>query len=263
MEDVNLANPETQPSAKAQKASPSPAPHRPGDVLWNALSLLLLVATLASFVFIGLVFTNPSASYNPFPPPALPPILVLPTVQPTATARPPVSSPTLLPTQPPATATATFPATPTAIQATPLQTLGSIPTLTSTPKSASTFPFVIQGEPKSFDAIGFDPNHSCTWMGVAGRVLDLQNRPAIGLEVQLFGTLGGKLINETSLTGTAHNYGDSGFEFTLANKPIASTQRIWVRLVDQAGVALSENVFFDTYADCPRNLILVNFKQIK
>jgi hypothetical protein len=66
-----------------------------------------------------------------------------------------------------------------------------------------------------------------------------------------------------SLTGVALNYGPSGFEFQLAGKPVASKKTLWTQLLDQEGLPVSDRVFFDTYADCNRNLILINFKQVR
>lgn len=100
-------------------------------------------------------------------------------------------------------------------------------------------------------------------MGVAGRVVDLQNRPATGITIQLVGTLNRKYIEQTSLTGTALAYGPSGYEFSLSDQPISSAGLLSIRLLDQAGLLLSEKVIFDTYVECDKNLVLINFKQVR
>ena len=66
-----------------------------------------------------------------------------------------------------------------------------------------------------------------------------------------------------NLTGVALNYGRSGYEFTLADHPIASKQSAWVQLLDQSNLPLSPKVYFNTYEDCSKNLIIVNFKQVR
>jgi hypothetical protein len=66
-----------------------------------------------------------------------------------------------------------------------------------------------------------------------------------------------------SLTGVALNYGRGGYEFTLADRPIASKGSLWLQLLDQSGIPLSEQVYFDTYDSCEQNLIIVDFKQIR
>ena len=38
---------------------------------------------------------------------------------------------------------------------------------------------------------------------------------------------------------------------------------LWVRLLDQSGLPLSGKVYFSTTQDCQRNLVVVNFKQVK
>ena len=59
------------------------------------------------------------------------------------------------------------------------------------------------------------------------------------------------------------NYGRGGYEFTLADHPIASKQSAWVQLLDQSNLPLSPKVYFNTYEDCSKNLIIVNFKQVR
>jgi hypothetical protein len=65
------------------------------------------------------------------------------------------------------------------------------------------------------------------------------------------------------MIGTATQYGQGGYEFTLAEKPVASDQSLWVQLFDQAMLPLSDKVPFSTYAECNKNLALVNFNQVR
>jgi len=254
-----------QPAPKPQP-QPRQAPRfNFGNVL-DVLTVILLIGTVFSAIYVAMIFSYPQANFNPFPPPTMVPTLFIPSITPFPTRAPATLAPTATPTElPTATKTPTEP-TPTAIPATPIGTL-TIATnnpLTPTPKgTAPAYSFAIQDAPKLIDGQLFDPNHGCTWQGVAGHVYDLQNGPANKIEVTLFGILDGKLLNETSLTGTAIQYGPSGYEFTLGSKPVASTQRLWIRLVDQVGVPLSDRIFFDTSADCSKNLVLINFKQVK
>lgn len=102
-------------------------------------------------------------------------------------------------------------------------------------------------------------------MGVGGQVFDMNNSPVIGLIVHLGGNLPGVALQTPlmSLTGVALNYGPSGYEFQLADQPIASRQSLWIQLLDQQATPVSDKIFFDTFADCNRNLILVNFKRVR
>jgi hypothetical protein len=261
--------PNSEPIEKKPREAPRPQPKRSSlltfENFFDGLTILLLIGAVFGVIYFMMVFTYPEADFNPFPPPTLVPTLFIPSITPFPTKAPPTVAPSPSPTEAPTPTKTPSEPSPTAIPATPIGTLttASAKTLTPTLKVTSAFSFAIQDAPKLIDAQLLDPNHGCTWMGVAGHIYDLQNGPATKIEVKLFGILDGKLLNETSLSGTAIQYGPSGYEFTLANKPVASTQRLWIQLVDQAGVPLSDHVFFDTSADCTKNLVLINFKQVK
>jgi hypothetical protein len=101
-------------------------------------------------------------------------------------------------------------------------------------------------------------------MGVGGQVVDMNGAPVTGLIIRLGGDLPGIKIPDhfITLTGVAINYGRSGYEFKLADKPVASKKSLWLQLVNQAGGPLSDKLFFDTYDDCEKNLIIIDFKQV-
>jgi hypothetical protein len=65
------------------------------------------------------------------------------------------------------------------------------------------------------------------------------------------------------MTGLAPQYGPGGYEITLGDRPLDSDDALTVQLFDQAMLPLSDKVTFDTFEDCDRNLILVNFKQVR
>jgi hypothetical protein len=190
------------------------------------------------------------------------PTLFIPTQQMPATLAP---SATITATLPLATVapTHTYTPTPTAIAATPASPL-DLPSPTSTPHVNSIYSFVLQADPRAIDSNLLNSGHGCEWMGVAGQVVDMQNRPlALGIIVQVGGVVGGKVLNITSLTGTATQYGPAWYEVPLADKPVATKGAVWIRLLDQSGIAMSDRIFIDTFSDCTKNLIIVNFKQIK
>jgi hypothetical protein len=107
------------------------------------------------------------------------------------------------------------------------------------------------------------PDHDTCKLWVAGQAYDLQGAPMQGITVMLGGSLGGKNLYQLSLTGTALQYGQAGYEFTVAEQAIKSKQAAWVALFDQAMIPLSGKIYFETYDDCSQNLILVNFRQIR
>jgi hypothetical protein len=47
----------------------------------------------------------------------------------------------------------------------------------------------------------------------------------------------------------------------LGDTPINSRDKIYVQLLDQAGLPLSDKVYIDTFSDCQKNLVLVRFKK--
>ena len=126
-------------------------------------------------------------------------------------------------------------------------------------------PFVISpGTPVSTSSQVFHPEAGCDWFGVAGQVFDLSGAPVSQQQVQIGGTLAGSPVAMLSLTGLANAYGSAGFyEFNLGDKPIASNGTLWVQLLDQAGLELSEKIYFETFDSCEKNLIFVNFKQLR
>jgi hypothetical protein len=96
---------------------------------------------------------------------------------------------------------------------------------------------------------------------VGGTVVDANSSPIVGMVLRLTGTLSGKPVNLTTVSGVSPDYGQSGFEFVLGTTPVASTQPLTLQLLDQAGLPLAQNVYIVTYNDCKKNLIIVRFKK--
>jgi len=246
---------------------------RSTDIFWNLLTFLSLVGLLALAGWFFLIFRYPESAVNPLPPPTMPVALVLPSDTPTPT----MTVPTLTPTHtltPTITHTATHTSTPTVTDTptptdTPTSTatiVGSnlIQTPTETEALNTIYPFDLQGPPDAVTASLFNPLHDCKWMGIGGRVVDLKGSPYTMVTVVLGGFLDGKQMFINSMTGTATQYGPAGYEITLANQPVSSKGTLWVQLFDQAGqIPLSRRVRFDTFGDCNKNLVLVNFKQVR
>jgi hypothetical protein len=241
------------------------------DVIWNIMTLLVLLAIGVMALYFVFIFYNPDSPYNTYPPPTQAVALVLPTdLPPTITLVPFTRTPVRIPSvtrTPTLTKTVTITVTPTNTPVTPTLTPTITETLTpeisDTVRPYSAFPFMLQGVPASMAASVFPTNHVCNWMGVAGHVVDMQDRPATGITVQLVGSLNRRYVEQTSLTGTALAYGPSGYEFTLTDIPVTSIRSLSVYLLDQAGLPLSEKVTFDTFDDCTKNLVLINFKQAR
>ncbi len=236
--------------------------HKVMNFIWNVLTILTLLGVIFVFSVFLLIFTNPNSFLNPFKPQPLPPPVTFPT--PTVTPRqilPPTwtPSPTLKPTDTP-----TPEPTDTPI---PTETPFSLftPTTTATISGVRGAPFEVSpGMPLSTSSLAFHPEARCEWMGVAGQVFDLTGAPISGQQVRIGGFLGGKPVDMLTLTGLTSAYGTAGFyEFQLGEAPVASNGSLWVQLLDQAGLAMSEKTFFDTFESCDKNLVLINFKQVR
>ncbi len=239
------------------------------DIIWNILTVLVLLAIAGMVLYFVFIYYYPTSPLNTYPPPTQAVAIVLPTnPPPTVTVVPFTRTPARIASvtrTPTLTKTVTLTLTPSNTPVTPTLTPTITETLTpeitDTTRPYSPFPFMLQGPP-AFRP-GSDFSHTCDWMGVAGHVVDMQDRPATGITVQLVGSLNKLYVEQTSLTGTALAYGQSGYEFTLTSTPVGSVKSLSVYLLDQAGLQLSEKVTFGTFADCSKNLIWINFKQVR
>jgi hypothetical protein len=236
--------------------------NKPSTSLWNVLTLIVVLATLIVATIQLTIFMNPSAIFNPFPPMDMPEVFVLPTPTESGPTIPPIWTPTELatsiPTETPVPTATTF-----------YEVQDGTPVEQQTPLEPTETPFVgyyafaLQNELNAINSTIFKPDLGCNWAGVAGQVFDLQGRPVKGIRVWLRGTINGVNINYLSLTLESSPYGSSGFEFTIGETPVSSNGKLYLQLLDQAGIPISDKVYFDTFNDCDHNLILVNFKQVR
>ncbi|MBU2610312.1 MAG: hypothetical protein KJ606_05125 [Chloroflexi bacterium] len=248
------------------------------QIFWNVATLLVMIGTLVLGILFRNIYLNPTSALNPFPPPPTPTLLQFPTatitplslpatwtpsptVEPsdTPTPRPtytlePTFTPFILPLKTTATETDIATITPTST-ASKVMTPTTIPSPTGMP-FAATVDYVA--------STTYHPDAGCNWMGVAGLVVDKNNSPILYLSIRLGGNVGDQPIDFRGLSGTAPTYGQSGFEFVLGNKPIASTQSLWIQLFDQQDVMpLTDKIYLDTFEDCAKNLIMVRFKKVQ
>ena len=225
------------------------------SLIWNILTVLVLLTAFCIGGAFFVIFLNPQGSLNPFPPPTMPVLIPTATVTPTSRVQlPPTWTPTpsLAPTDMP-TLQATYTLTPE----------GTQPTPENTQDPAEGMPFVIQeGNPQYIPNI-YHPDAGCSWMGVGGQVIGLDGGSVLYLSIKLGGSLNGESLEMITISGTAPQYGQAGYEFKLSDQPIDSTQNLYVELLDQADLPLSEKYYFDTFNDCDKNLILINFKQVR
>jgi hypothetical protein len=240
-------------------------------MVWNVLTVLVLLSAVCVAAVFLTVFINPHTGINPFPPPTMPVLLELDTpIPPTPTPKsvlPPTWTPTATLPEPTATNT------PELVEEEPVPpedepgNEGEAEENPEIPVAGGSMPVVLhEGSPNYVPSNSVNFNLSCEWMGVVGQVIDIDGAPVIGLIVELGGSLDGTAVGDPALltsTGLAKTYGEGGYEFTLADKPIASTQTLWVRVLDQAGLPLSEKFYFDTFSECDTNMAIIYFKQVK
>lgn len=195
---------------------------------------------------------------------------------PTVTPLPDPDTPPPLPT-----ATSTFFPTPTWTPS-PTSTFTPVPSPTPSPRVViPTQPGLVLPSPTPTPAYPYGPqpgtptylsaqtfNKGCNWLGVVGQVLDAQGRPvAAPFFVVVQGQVNGQTFNRIGYAGTAPQLGQvegqvSGFEVPLSDIPFNSTGLLTIQLFDlNTGLPLSPPVPFDTFADCERNAVLVNFVQ--
>src|SRR5262249_34413091 len=139
---------------------------------------------------------------------------------------------------------------------TPPPTNTPAPTPTAS-RTLSAFPFTVQGGgPAAIP--NFANSAGCNWMGIGGQGFDTHGNPIINYVVHLSG--GG--LTQDAFTGTKTAYGPGGYEFFLNNRPVESTGEFKVQLFNEKGnVPVSDVVVVNTFADCSKNLLLVNFVQ--
>lgn len=156
--------------------------------------------------------------------------------------------------------TATFTGTP-ARTSTPSHTPTAQETSTSTPVNTPV-PFALQADSPVYIQNFVHTEAGCDWLGIAGQVFGEDDSPQINLVLVVQGTLGQTSIDMTGVTGVpeAHVYGPGGYEIILADMPVETDQMLAIQVFDLNGIAQSEPVVFDTYADCDKNLVIINFQ---
>ncbi|HEX6270832.1 MAG TPA: hypothetical protein VFZ43_11390 [Anaerolineales bacterium] len=221
--------------------------------MWDILSILVLVLTACIGAYFVYIFISPNSPLNILPPGGRGP------QAPTATATPIqlqatwTASPTLELTPsdtPRPTFTPFFTNTPFSLVP---------PTKTAQPSPTPRAPFT--ASVTAVESTIIHPDLACNWAGIGGTVVDANNSPVIGTVVVLRGTLDGSRVEQQTVSGINKEYGPSGFEFVLGDAPVASDETLYVQLVDQQNLPLSDRVEITTSTDCSENLVMVRFKR--
>jgi hypothetical protein len=225
--------------------------------MWDMLSILVLIITACMVGYFALIFFNPATSLNVLRPGGF-----------AAGPQGPTATPTLLQLEPTWTPTPTLFMTPTntprpTFTAIPSSTPFSLVPPTRTPKPTSTPKAPFTASVSQQDSTLYHPDLACNWAGIGGAVVDAKNSPVIGMVIVLRGSLDGKLIELQTVSGINPEYGPSGFEFVLGNAPIKTDKTLYIQLVDQSNIPLSEKIYVSTSTECTKNLVLVRLKKTR
>jgi hypothetical protein len=222
--------------------------------MWDMLSIIMLILTLCIGAYFVAIFLFPQSAFNP-----LKPNTVDPNAPPTATITPIQLDATWTVT-PSQVVTETQTLVPTYTlepSATPFSLV--TPTITFTPTATPKAPFSATVTYIASTIIHQDA--ACNWQGIGGTVVDASNADMLRMTVSLSGTYNGKTKNELTVSSIAPAYGKSGFEFVLGTVPISSKGDLFLQLLDQSGLPLSDKIYVDTFNDCAKNLVLVRLKK--
>ncbi len=230
---------------------PGERPRSRFNILDLLTVLVLLVAGIAA-VFMSYVFFFPHTSLNP-----LKPRIPTPFDFPTATITPLQLEATWTPTVVLVTDTPTLAPTITLM---PSPTSISLVPPTKTPPATATPRAPYGATITAIESTIIHPEQGCGWFGIGGSVVDSSNAPVLYMTLRLSGSINGQPVEKLTVSGTALDYGQSGFEFELGKSPVASNKLLILQLFNQAGQRQADDIPIVTYDDCSKNLILVRFK---
>ncbi len=224
------------------------------SILWNIMTILVLLATACLVLYVVAIFRNPVSPLNLLPPVATPTIFA-------------TDTPTITPIQQPATwtPTSTLPPSSTRTRAATWTLLPGFASETFTPEPSRTFtPENTIDSPVSVTityhpATELYPDSSCNLLAIGGEIVDSQGNSLLFFPVELGGSLNGQVFSQLKLSGSATAYGASGFEFQVADHPIASTHTLYLQVYGDVEGVLTDKIYIDTFDDCARNLIRATF----
>lgn len=129
------------------------------------------------------------------------------------------------------------------------------------PAAGQSYPFQVQPDTPVYLQNFAHVEKGCNWMGVAGQVFDATGQPIERMVVRVEGVLGNQAVDALGLTSLATAYGPGGFEIELAQQTLNSSGFLSIALYDLQGQQVSARIPFNTFSDCSKNLVIVNFIQ--
>jgi len=103
------------------------------------------------------------------------------------------------------------------------------------------------------------PELGCDWLGVGGQFFDYSGVPIQNFIIEVGGSIEGNDIFLLGITGSASWIGPGGYEFKILDYAASSDETLWIQAFDLSGEPMTSKVKFNTYSDCNRNFILINF----
>ena len=183
---------------------------------------------------------------------------ICPTCEPVISQTPVIITTTPLPTftptntlQPTNTFTATFTKTATATKK---------PTNTTVPKI-----YEVHEDAPIYLTNVIYLDSGCNWIGIVGQVFGSDGLPVRGTLVMVRGVKAdGTPVEIMTLTGLAKGYkAPNAYEIKLSDAVFESINTYYIAVYDMQYRLLSEPFYFSTFADCGKNMIMVNFKTIQ
>ena len=174
---------------------------------------------------------------------------------PTATS----TKPLILDTPTPGYTSTPTPTSPPTSTATATSTFTPTPTYTTTP-----VPYSVQVMNPYYLENFAHEDLGCNWLGIAGQIFDSGGQVQKNIIIKAGGKINGIPVEEDMTMPLANPeidtaYGPGGYELTLASAPADTQLTAWIQLYNLTGDPLTERIFFVTYKDCQKNLILMNF----
>jgi hypothetical protein len=129
-----------------------------------------------------------------------------------------------------------------------------------TPSPTALYDYGIQVGSPAVVANFLHPDAGCNYTGIGGQVFRIDGKP-IGYQivVKVTGTIEDKDVEFLAVTGGYPALGPGGYEITLADHLAGTNNSLFLQLFDLNGIAVSPLISFNTYSDCTKNLVVLNF----
>jgi hypothetical protein len=129
-------------------------------------------------------------------------------------------------------------------------------------RSANTPLYLLQPGSPVYSPNFIIPEQGCDWMGVGGQVFSHSGQTVAGLIIEVDGNLEGQSVLALGMTGTASGFGPGGYLLEISNHTVETQGALWLQVFDINGIPQTDKIFFNTYADCNSNLVIMNFNEL-